>query len=81
MIGENEKLPGSLCEACEKEVAEHAAEVAAGGVYFRCEACGATGVVKADAPLAAQARKGLGIPAPKPCGVEAGSCPNCPTKN
>jgi len=35
-IEEHEKLPGSMCEACEADQARQEAEVVAGGVYFRC---------------------------------------------
>lgn len=76
MIGEHDKLPGSPCERCEKEVAEHAAIVAAGGVYFRC-ACGARGVIKATARIAGLAREKLGIAAPAACGIELDECPTC----
>lgn len=77
-IGEYERLPGELCEACEVEVNQHAEIVAAGGVYWKC-AAGHSGVIKADSPYAAAVRKAHGLPAPAPCGVELESeyCPRC----
>lgn len=76
-IEEHEKLPGSACEACEKDLAAQEAEVAAGGVYFRCD-CGAKGgVILAQHALAADARAQLKIAAPAPCGVSIPECPSC----
>lgn len=79
MIGEHEKLPGGLCEKCEKEEAEHKAIVEAGGVYFRCVDCGVSGVIKATAPVAQVARAELKVPTPGLCGVEftKNDCPKC----
>lgn len=80
---DREKLPGGLCEACEKEEAEHEAAVAEGGVYFKCADCGVRGVIKASAPFAAKVREAHGIAAPKPCGVEftkKDGCPQCGDK-
>jgi hypothetical protein len=75
---DNEKLPGGLCEACEKEVAEHKAVVEAGGVYFMCEDCGVEGVIKGTAPLAKMAREKLKVEAPKPLGVKFSKKDGCP---
>jgi hypothetical protein len=80
MIGEHEKLPGGLCEACEKEEAEHKVVVEAGGVYFRCADCGVAGVIKGTSQFAIHARKQLKVEAPKPCGIEftkKEGCPKC----
>lgn len=72
-IREHEDLPGGLCTECEKEVTEHAKIVAEGGVYFRCAQCGRQGVIKAN-EFAAEVRKHLKTPTPKPCGVEFQKC-------
>lgn len=74
-----DRLPGSLCAACEKEDAEHAEIVKSGGVYFQCTDCHAHGVVRAESPYAQVVRKAHGIEAPDPCGVEftKEDCPNC----
>ena len=82
-IEEYEKLPGGLCDKCREEDKEHAAVVAAGGVYFRCMDCGHRGVVKGTAPLAKFARRKLKIKKPAPCGIEFNktNCPLCGSKN
>lgn len=51
-IGEHERLPGGLCDKCEAEVKALNAEVALGGVLFKCRDCPATGVVKHDSEFA-----------------------------
>jgi hypothetical protein len=78
-IGEHERLPGGLCSACETETEEHAREVAAGGVYFRCSDCGAQGVIRASAAFAGEVRAAHSLPAHAPCGVEftKTDCPQC----
>ena len=40
----SEKLPGDLCDTCRKEVEIHNAEIARGGVPFRCEDCRIEGI-------------------------------------
>jgi len=77
-IGEHEKIPSSLCGACEKEVSEHKAVVEAGGVYWRCSDCGRNGVIKPNSFT--EAVRGVhGTEAPSPCGVEftKDDCPAC----
>lgn len=69
-----DKLPGGLCEKCEKEEKEHLEMVQAGGVYFKCEKCSATGVVKASSELAKHVRSKLNIEPPALCGVTFDSC-------
>lgn len=78
-LEDNEKVAGGLCKECEGESNKFKAIVAAGGVYFRCVDCKAQGVVTAEALAAKHAREQLGIPAPKPCGIELNkdSCPRC----
>lgn len=75
---EHERLPGSPCEKCEKEINEHRAVVEAGGVYFKCTDCGVEGVIRGTAQLAKDARKELKVEAPKPCGVEFSKKQGCP---
>jgi hypothetical protein len=77
---EGERLPSTgPCDACKKEIEAHRAEVAKGGVYWRCADCAREGVIKASAPFAADVRKAHGIDAPAPCGVEftKAECPAC----
>jgi hypothetical protein len=78
-IGEHERLPGGLCDACEVESREHWTEVQAGGVYFKCADCGVRGVIKSGAAFAATVREAHGLAAPKACGVEFSTrdCPQC----
>lgn len=68
------KLPGDLCEACEKEQAEFKAEIDRGGIPFRCKDCGATGVIKAEHELAKKVRAEHGL-----AGLEftKEDCPRC----
>jgi transposase-like protein len=73
-----DRAPGSLCNSCEKEIEEHKAIVANGGVYWKCSNCKSEGVVKAEAELSKAVRKDH--PAPDPIGVELESCPTCETK-
>lgn len=76
-IQEGDKLPGSLCASCEKEQKEHAEAVKAGGIYFRCTACGKTGVVKNNdntRELCARVRHKLNVPDGEPCGIEFDKC-------
>ena len=56
-IEDEERLPGGLCEACEKEKNEHDAVVAAGGIHFKCASCKITGVIKASSELAKTVRE------------------------
>lgn len=74
-LEEHEKLPGSLCPACEAENAI----IAQGGVYWRCADCKASGIIKPSL-FAEQVRAAHNLPAPAPCGVEftrAEGCPVC----
>lgn len=75
----SEKLPGSICDDCEKEMKEHKDEVAAGGVYFKCSDCSTTGVIKAGHPFAEHIRATMKIEAPEPCGAEFSKATGCPT--
>ena len=73
----NEKIPNGICDDCKKELAEHKAIVAAGGIYWKCP-CGASGVIKGESQLAKDVRTSGGIPAPDPIGVDfEGACPSC----
>jgi hypothetical protein len=79
-LEEGEKLNiGELCDDCLKKKKEHDAEVARGGIYWKCERCGSAGVIKAEAPISQNVRKQTGIEPPKPCGVklDRADCPAC----
>lgn len=78
-IREHERVSGSVCGACQKELKEHQEVVEAGGIVFRCKDCGAKGVIKESAPLAKKVREQLKVDPPKPCGVEfdKATCPAC----
>lgn len=77
-LEDHEKLPIDLCDDCIK--AEEACQqvVKEGGIFWRCVDCKSTGAIKGDAELAKQVRKEMGIPAPKPCGIEFSREHNCP---
>jgi len=72
-LSEFEKLPGSLCADCEKEIEEHQELVAQGGVYWRCAECGKQGVIRAG-DYASAVRESAKIAAPDPVGVEFERC-------
>lgn len=73
-VGEHDRLPGNLCQACETEISEHKQLVAEGGIYFKCAECPATGVVKGSTELAKAVRRAMKIDPPAPCGVEFETC-------
>lgn len=74
MIGEHERLPDSEpCNTCRDEITQHADIVAAGGVYFKCDECHKTGVIK-KSPLADIVREHSNNPTPAPCGIQFGAC-------
>lgn len=77
-IDDNARVPSGLCTECEAEVKEHAAIVAAGGVYWQCEDCKRSGVIK-PSPFANDVRKQHGLTNGEPCGVAFNkeSCPAC----
>jgi len=86
-VPEHEKVPASEpCDDCQKELKEHKAIVADGGVYVTCKECGMTGVLRPGVPLAVRVREHSGIAAPDPVGYEHDGCgaedaiifPGCP---
>lgn len=78
-LDEFEKLPGSLCDACKKNQDEIKAAVVAGGVYWRCKDCRASGALQPHAAMAKHVREQMKIAAPEPCGIEFSvkECPAC----
>jgi predicted RNA-binding Zn-ribbon protein involved in translation (DUF1610 family) len=56
--------------------------VEAGGVYFRCLDCDATGVYRPENPVAVHARETMRIPAPRLAGITftKKNCPHCGPK-
>ena len=83
-LQEYEKLPGSLCDDCQKEMDEHAAIVAKGGVYWRCTKCNRSGVIRAESGFSRLIRQSNKLDLPdrggkyKPCGVEFTEEQPCP---
>jgi hypothetical protein len=85
----NEEFDGSrgivcgTCDECSEKIqqdkATMSAVVEAGGVYWKCEVCGASGAIKASA-FARQVRKAAKVPVPKPCEVTLDHThePKCP---
>jgi hypothetical protein len=71
----DERVPdNSVCEKCTNELSEWADMVKAGGVYFKCQECGANGIVHAGTELAEQVRESQKIAAPAPVGMEFAAC-------
>lgn len=83
MTGQDVEAPMHLkhgvCEECRDRDEEHATMVRQGGVYWRCETCGSTGVVRPGSGLALVTRHHAQIAAPKPVGIDFGpdQCPVC----
>ncbi len=73
-ISDHEPIPYGLCQKCQDELAVFEAEVAAGGVYFKCKGCKISGVIKADSELAIRVRQHANIMAPEPVGLEFNEC-------
>jgi hypothetical protein len=75
-LDDHERLPGSLCKACEEEMKKLDEIVKAGGVFFSCK-CGAEGVLRPEHPAAKAARDHFGFHNGEPCGIKADTCPQC----
>ena len=85
-IGDYERLPGGPCDTCKKKIeaqnkrmADSEAEVAAGGIFWKCEKCGSEGAIKRTHPICAAVRKQMNKPTPERCGVAMTpeECPVC----
>ncbi len=79
-LDEYEKIPASEpCSKCQKELEKHKAEVAAGGVYWRCKDCGSKGVIIATSNYAKAVRDQHELHNGEPCGVKFSDkdCPVC----
>lgn len=76
------RIPASEpCDECKAKQAACDAEVARGGVYWKCSKCGSTGAIKAEHPLSEAVREQMNIPTPGKCGVDlTGQCPVCDQK-
>jgi len=73
-VEEGERVPSSEpCDKCQAELESHAEAVAAGGVYFQCEECGGSGVIK-KSEFADNVRAHTGIKAPHPVGIAFSKC-------
>lgn len=79
---DHEKIPIEQCDDCTKEITEQGEVVKAGGIYFKCVDCGASGAIRAQNPLCTAVREQLKTPAPAPCGIEFNkeTCPACGPK-
>ena len=78
-IEEHEKLPGGICDKCEKLNKQTKQMVEEGGIYFKRADCGSAGAIRVGHPLSKAVRKKHGLEAPAPCGVEftKDDCPSC----
>lgn len=72
-VEEGERIPGAVCDACEKELAMQKQVVNEGGIYFQCKECGQRGVIRA-CNFTEKVREHMKIAAPEPCGVEFNFC-------
>lgn len=77
-IGQHERIPGGICDACQEKNRQVEEEVARGGIHWRCADCGAAGAIRAGHPLAEAVRAQMGIAAPNACGVEFTRVEGCP---
>lgn len=77
-IEAHERLPGGICDECEKEILSHKEIVRQGGIYWKCKDCQREGVIKASAPLAGVVREKTGIAPPNPVGIEFTKEQGCP---
>jgi len=77
-IGDHEKIPTNLCKECEEELDSFKKIVDDGGIYFRCIACHANGVIPKTHSVVALVREKLNLPT-GPCGIEVEKkdCPVC----
>jgi rubrerythrin len=82
-LGEHEKIPMGLCEACDKNEREIQETIEKGGIHWRCEDCGSAGAIKEHHPLSAKVRMQTGIKAPDPVGISFNKedCPLCRGEN
>lgn len=80
ILEEHAKLPMERCAECVEKREAQKKMVEEGGILFQCVDCGCEGAIRPGHPMAVAVRKQLGVPAPKPCGVEfskATGCPQC----
>jgi hypothetical protein len=77
-LADTSRFPGGLCDVCKLERDTHAKFVSEGGVYFKCDDCNATGVIKSNS-FTQEVREKHNIPAPNPVGVQftKADCPAC----
>ena len=80
-LGDSERVVSGVCDACAERQRACDEVVRAGGVYWRCSACGSAGAIR-DSDLARAVRADADAAPPKPCGIEfdAATCPACTTK-
>lgn len=78
-LGDYERLPGDVCDKCQKELKEHKELVEAGGLFWRCKTCGSEGVIRAESEYAQEIRKRANKPAPEMLGIDftPEECPVC----
>lgn len=82
-LREGERLPATdICDSCKKEIKEHREEVERGGVYWKCDKCHNSGIIKAGTDLAVATREVHKLEAPVPCGIDftdnaEALCPIC----
>lgn len=70
----NKRIPMGLCTECEELHAMALQALEDGAIYFNCDCCDITGMLKGESELAIAVRKQQNIPAPEPVGVTFDSC-------
>ena len=76
-LKDGEKIPLDLCDACDKECAEWDRIVKDGGIYWKCDGCKRSGVVRGGSEFSQLVRERSKVAAPDPIGFQAATCPAC----
>jgi hypothetical protein len=83
-LGESEKIPSGPCKACREQIAKADKLVEEGGMYWKCNICGARGAYPPDSELSIAVREKSGIKAPDKVGLayqKEHPCPVCQMKS
>jgi len=76
--GSGERLPGEICDSCQKEIEQLKKIVEEGGIYWKCANCKNRGVIRKN-EFTEMVREHSGIEPPDPVGIEftKEECPEC----
>jgi len=82
-VGPWEQVPANdLCDQCKQAEAEVRQVVELGGIFFRCQKCGAEGAILGQHPIVSEVREsalkdGLIAKLEDPVGILLTDCPQC----